>query len=66
MDMATATERMAPRLHAAGGYNSEMGLMREHLERLTNEIRTHVQTIKDLTGVCELQRDEIDQLKKLG
>lgn len=66
MDMATVTERTAPRLHAVDSYDGEMTRMREHLELLTRKIQNQTQTIKDLTGVCENQRDEIDRLKAGG
>ena len=61
---STATARTTPRLHAAGSYQDETTRMREHLEQLMRKIRMQTQTIKDLTGVCELQRDEIDRLRK--
>lgn len=66
MNMATATESTAPRLHTAGSYDGEMARMREHLEKLTRKIQSQTQTIKGLTEVCENQRDEIDRLRARG
>jgi len=66
MNMATATESTAPRLHTAGSYKDEMTRMREHLEKLTKKIQIQAQTITGLTTVCENQRDEIDRLKARG